>query len=84
MLINYRVNYDVLEHKRANLYLKWEVRVSTMGPLRWGPKGRTDGVGQYKTPAMRDSTHSEAKRAKRPLYRVMLIDSHFLSFPFRN
>ena len=34
-----------------------------MGPLRWGPKGGTDGVGQYKTPGMRDSIR--AKRAKR-------------------
>ena len=62
MLINYRVNYDVLENKRANLYLKWEVRVSTMGPLRWGPKGGTDGVGQYKTPGMRDSIRAPSFR----------------------
>ena len=30
----------------------WEVRVSRMGPLRLGPRGRTDGVGQYKTPGI--------------------------------
>ena len=42
----------------SNLYQKiigWVVRASRMGPLWLGPRGWTDGVGQYKTPGMRDS-----------------------------
>ena len=34
-----------------------------MGPLRSGPKGGTDGVGQYKNPGMRDSIRAHAREA---------------------
>ena len=35
-----------------------------MGPLRSGPRGRTDGVGEYKTPGMRDSISAVAREAR--------------------
>ena len=55
------------------LIIGWEVRVSRMGPLRSGPRGRTDGVGEYKTPGMRDSICTQRGRARSALfYRVIL------------
>ena len=49
------------------LIIGWEVRVSRTGPLRSGPRGGTDGLGQYKTPDMRgfirEQRGSERKRA---------------------
>ena len=43
-----------------------------MGPPMLGPKGRTDGVGQYKTPGMRDSIRAQRGRARSALfYRVV-------------
>ena len=54
-----------------------ELRVSRTGPLRSGPRGRTDGVGQYKTPGMRDSIRAQRGRAGRAgsalFYRVIVI-----------
>ena len=45
-----------------------------MGPLRSGPKGGTDGVGQYNTPGMRDSIRAQRGRARSALfYRVEII-----------
>ena len=42
-------------------------------PLRSGPGGRTDGVGEYKTPGMRDSIRAQRGRARSALfYRVSL------------
>ena len=46
-----------------------------MGPLRSGPRGRTDWMGQYKTPGMRDSIRAQRGRARSALfYRVQFID----------
>ena len=54
-----------------------------MGPLMSVSKSRTDGVSQYKVPAMLDSIRLLRGRAESAVfYRVMLIDSHFCSFPF--
>ena len=50
------------------LIIGWELRVSRMGPLRSGPRGRTDGVGQYKTPGMRDSIRAQRGRARSALF----------------
>ena len=45
-----------------------------MGPLRSGPKGGADGVGQYKTPSMRDSICALRGRARSALFnRVQII-----------
>ena len=42
-----------------------------MRPLRSGPKGGTDGVGQYKTPGIGDSIRAQRGRARSALfYRV--------------
>ena len=47
-----------------------------MGPLRSGPRGRTDGVGQYKTSGMRDSIRAQRGRARSTLsYRVLNISA---------
>ena len=44
-----------------------------MGPLRSGPRGRTDGVGQYKTCGMRYSIRAQRERARSALfYRVII------------
>ena len=39
-----------------------------MGPLRSGPKGGTDGVGQYKTLGTRDSIRAQRGRARSALF----------------
>ena len=45
-----------------------------MGPLRSGPKGGTDGVGQYKTPGMPGFARAQRGRARSALfYRVRVI-----------
>ena len=54
------VNRGNLNIPYLYLIIGWEVRVSRMGPLRSGPRGRTDGVGKYKTPGMRDSNARSA------------------------
>ena len=56
------------------LIIGWELRVSKIIPLRSGPRGRTDGVGAYKTPGMRESVRAQRGRARSALfYRVMII-----------
>ena len=64
---------EVSSLKPVNLYLiiGWELRVSRMEPFRSGPRGRTDGVGEYKAPGMRDSIRAQRGRARSALfYRV--------------
>ena len=53
-----------------------------MGPLRSGPKGGTDGVGQYKTLGTRDSIRAQRGRARSALFnRVnIIIDNEFEVF----
>ena len=49
-----------------------------MAPLRSGPGGRTDGVGEYKTPGMRDSIRAQGGRARSALfYRVKTNEINF-------
>ena len=58
------VNRGNLNIPYLYLIIGWEVRVSRMGPLRSGPRGRTDGVGEYKTPGMQDSISAVAREAR--------------------
>ena len=44
--------------------------------LRSGPRGRTDDVGQYKTPGMQDSIRAQRGRARSALFfRVEIISA---------
>ena len=70
--INFNLSYQYsLYH--PYLIIGWELRVSRMGPLRSGPKGRTDGVGQYKTPGMRDSIRAQRGRARSALFHRVIV-----------
>ena len=44
-------------------------------PLRSGPGGRTDGVGEYKTPGMRDSIRAQCGRARSALFCRVILKS---------
>ena len=60
------------------LIIGWEVRVSRMGPLRSGPRGRTDGVGEYKTPGMRDSIRAQSALFYRVFVRLHMNECEWV------
>ena len=67
-----KLNYT---YRYIFLTIGWELRVSRMEPLRSGPRDRTDGMCQYKTPGVRDTTRAQRGRARSALfYRVYLIE----------